>query len=96
MGSLRFMLRVVMLLLLFLSQKDKRSWVFMITSQNRTLFHCLVTSVTLFATRYLAKWLAKMQSTLKVFKISIKPSGIISQSKLLWVHLAPNGIILSR
>lgn len=90
------MLQVVMFLLLFLSQKDKYSWVSMITSQTRTLFHCLVTSVTLFATRYLAKWLAKMQSTLEVFKISIKPSGVISQSNLSWVYLGPNGINLSR
>lgn len=55
MGSLRFVLLLVMLLLLFLSQKDKRSWVLVITSQSRTLFHCLLTSVTLFATLYLAK-----------------------------------------
>lgn len=55
MGSLRFVLQVVMFLLLFLSQKDKHSWVFMIASQTWTLFHCLVTSVTLFATQCLAK-----------------------------------------
>lgn len=68
----------------------------MITPQSRTLFHCLVTSVTLFATRYLAKWLAKMQSTLEVFKISIKPSGIIAWSKSSWLHLGSNGLIVSR
>lgn len=44
---------------------------------KRTLFHCLVTSEKLFTTQYLSELLAKMQSTLEVFKISIKPSGII-------------------
>lgn len=50
----------------------------------------------MFATQYLSELLTKMQSTLKVFKISIKPSGIISWSKLLRAHLAPNGMILNR
>lgn len=95
MGSLRFMLQVV-IFLLFLSQKDKWSWAFTITSQKRTLFHCLVTSEKLFTTRYLSELLAKMQSTLQSLSILNKTIWDHFKKQLLWHRLAPNGMILNR